>query len=135
MINRCRFVRTDGTRCKITNALSDDGRCLHHDPARADRVQAIRSAGGKARARQQRRVVDSDLTPGPLETIADCARWGAWVALSMSTGVLDWKTAQQTTNAINQVRQSLKDQHEEELEGLRAAVADLRARLESRDAA
>jgi len=49
--------------------------------------------------------------------------------------VLDWKTAQQVSNAINQVRQSVKGQHEEELEGLRAAVADLRARLESRDAA
>ena len=78
---------------------------------------------------QQRRVVDADLTPGPLETIADCTRWGAWVALSMATGVLDRHTAQQTTNAINQVRQSLKDQHEEELAELRTAVADLRTRL------
>ena len=44
---RCRFIRADGTGCRVSFGLRD-GLCLVHDPARKDAARAAAAAGADA---------------------------------------------------------------------------------------
>ena len=113
-VQTCGAPTRDGSPCKISNALSADGRCIWHDPERKARAAELRSRGGKARAQRYIRTVEEGDTPGPLVSMQDAVRWASWTAQSAATGQLDARTAHELVAALREFRGSLE---KAELEG------------------
>lgn len=95
--DRCRALKEDGSRCRITHGISEDGLCLWHDPKRAEQRKAAQKKGGRVFAE---RVRDPVIVPKPIESLDDCVIWTAWTAQAIATGVLDPKRGGEITRAV-----------------------------------
>lgn len=70
---RCTFVRSDGSQCK-GSPKSGATLCFQHNPANAERVREIRSAGGLASTRGNRKtkaVLPEGTPDARLESVRD----------------------------------------------------------------
>ena len=105
---RCTGTKTDGSPCLVTFALSPDGRCLFHDPARADKVRAMRVNGGKA-ARPARRPPNAAplVVPPAPKTFDDAVAYASWLTHAIASGALDPKQGREATQALNSFRTAL----------------------------
>jgi hypothetical protein len=97
-------LRSDGQPCRVSQNLGQDGRCLWHDPARAQEAAATRAKGQRnARAKHQLAVVTKDEMP-PLNTLEDCAEFCAWVAYAVGDGRIAHQVAKEMISAVKERR-------------------------------
>jgi hypothetical protein len=92
----------------VTFGLSPDLRCLFHDPARADKVRAMRVNGGKA-ARPARKSADAapfEVPPAP-KTFDDAVEYASWLTNAVASGKVDPKQAHEAIVALNSFRTAL----------------------------
>jgi hypothetical protein len=127
LMNTCTFTKDDGTRCQVSNGLSDAGLCIWHDPERRQQVAEMRSKGARTanpkRAKHTARTVSAEDAPPAPESLEDCVRWSSWLTVAVTTGVLDARTTKEAVQAIRELRASL------EKRDLEREVADLKRQL------
>lgn len=133
----CQANRKDGSPCRVSFALSDDGLCSAHDPAR----QAMREAAltKSVEVRQQRRIVAKTVLPEGMlrrpKTLDDAVRWSAWSMHACVTGVIDARTAHEVGYLVNAFTASLqKRDMQREIEKLRAELAAAKQQSSRRSA-
>lgn len=130
---RCQATKDDGTRCKVTFGLSDDGLCWHHNPKLADERRRAMKNGGHATAAQRRKVprrvaVPADLpTENPPETPAEAKLWSAWAVWANVLGIIDDRTAREIEYGVRTfLTAHEKAETEEEVAELKRQVAKLK---------
>ncbi len=103
MSEQCQGTTPDGTRCSIRSQISDTGLCVWHDPDRKTEADTLRRKGQAGRTPSRRaevRTVEPKDTPGPLNDLDDLVRWASWVAIAVATGLIDARTARETSYAL-----------------------------------
>ena len=108
----CTFVKPDGSRCRVTFALSPDTQlCAVHDLARAEQLRAARHRGGATRAARQGaakfRSFRADELPPPPETLEDIKAWAGRFTHGVGCGRVDSRTAEVVFDGLKTLRQTL----------------------------
>ena len=104
---QCNYTK-DGKPCRSRIGIDKSGRCFTHSELR-HRVKAReegRRRGGHST--NQRRTVMPHETPPPPETLVDVAAWLKWIAVSVTTGRIDARTAREATAALRELRPTLE---------------------------
>ena len=112
---------------QVVGILSASGRCIHHDPARAEEAEAMHRQAGQSSQAARR---DADVPPPPApKTLEDVIAWHSWVAVALASGQITKATASGTTYNLVSLRAALVSRDlEREVEQLRATVASLKPR-------
>jgi len=99
----CKFIRADGTGCRVSFGLRD-GLCLVHDPARKDAARAAAAAGADAvnaarRAGKYRTLDPQQLGGRPARTRREIEQNIATMAFAGATGTVDPNTLREFVKA------------------------------------
>lgn len=121
----CTATTLEGVRCKQSTSLSPEGLCIWHDSTRREEADAARERGReKNRKPDNIRTASPEQLPGGRpETLDDVVRWASWVAWAAASGVIDARTARETSYALQTLRYGL------EKRDLGREVAELRRQL------
>ena len=124
-------VNAKGEPCSSTLGLGATGLCVVHDPARADKAAATRSAGGRAAAAKKREAATARPAdcPAAPRTLADAVRWSSWAMLAVATGDIDARTGHEIGYLVNAFKAAVEKRDlERQIEELRAELAEARKR-------
>lgn len=121
--------KKDGDPCACQLGLSEDnGLCGFHDPARADAIREIRSAGGKANsriARARRAGLPADLPRGTPKSLADAVKWSSWAIRAVAVNEIDARTGHEIGYLLSQFKGALeKTELVRQIEELKAQLAE-----------
>ena len=108
---RCAGKRADGSQCEAFAVDGGDGYCFSHAPGLAAQRTAARSAGGAARAQQQR-ADRADVLAAPwlgLRTVEDCEAGLAHVAAETLAGRMGAREATAATRTIEILLRQARD--------------------------
>jgi len=126
--DQCQHVKDDGERCGVTFGLSDEGLCIHHDPARRKLVERARSDGGRTTAEKRRKrpkLHDSDLPPLTSHEAAEV--WTDEIGRAAATGRMSAAHANAALRAVKEWREARESgKVSERLESLLDALAEWR---------
>lgn len=112
----CTGTKANGEPCGTTLGLSPAGLCLSHDPERAAAAKAMRAEGGRAAAaakRAKRATIPDDVPPVP-KTLADAAKYFAWLVNAGATGRMDARTVHECSFALKGFETAVKSRDLEE---------------------
>jgi len=105
----CRGVIKDGTRCRTTFGLSEDGLCFSHDPLRAVELAAAQRARSDASGKRKRELRES-LPPGmpkAPKTLDDAVKWSSWALHAVASGIISDRTAHECAVLVTAFRGAL----------------------------
>lgn len=125
---RCQGVKPDGSPCGQTTSVSpSSGYCIWHDSERAEEAKAARERGVEKRTRKSdiRTASPGQLPGGPPDSLEAVCRWASWVAWAAASGVIDARTARETSYALQTLRHGL------EKRDLGRELADLKQQLKA----
>lgn len=128
---QCQGTNADGEPCR-NPVVGPDGWCTAHRPGGESFMSDIGRKGAKATAAKLRGTgtVKTDAIPvaGPLTSMADAARFAAWIPGAVATGQLDPKRADVAVRAIREFRSAFDTAElEREVKELRGLVAEMKA--------
>jgi hypothetical protein len=107
---QCRALKRDGNRCGNRMNLSEDGRCLMHDPARADEASAVRDKGGEVWAQALDALRGKYPPPAaPPSTLEGVATWMEWTIVAAAAHALDDKETRSIAFALEKMRTIIRD--------------------------
>lgn len=125
----CGAPTLDGGTCRQIVGVGGSGRCIHHDPERAEAAADMRRRGGAAAHPPRERKPDDVPPPPEPTTLAGVCVWHSWTATALARGQLDRGTASGLTYCLQQLRGALVSRDLElEVEELRGQVAALKSR-------
>jgi hypothetical protein len=121
----CGAPTLDGGVCRQIVGVTESGRCVHHDPTRAEEAADMRRRGGQAAHTREPKPDDVPPPPEP-KTLAEVIQWHSWTATALARGQIDKGVAGGLTYCLQQLRGALVSRDlEREISDLRAAVATL----------
>jgi hypothetical protein len=124
----CGATTLDGGVCKQIVGVNGSGRCIHHDPDRADEALAARRKGGAATSARDPGPQDVPAPPAP-QTLEGVIAWHCWIAVAFATGQINKATATGLAYNLAGLRAALVSRDlEREVEELRAQVKAMRER-------
>jgi hypothetical protein len=124
----CGAPTLDGGVCKQVVGVNGSGRCIHHDPARADEALAVRRMGAAAASAREPGPEDVPAPPPP-QTLEGVIAWHSWIAVAFATGQINKATATGLAYNLAGLRAALVSRDlEREVEELRAQVKAMRER-------
>ena len=132
LVRHCGHRTSNGERCRQVVGLTGSGRCVHHDPTRAEEAADMRRRGGQMANARERKPED---TPAPAEpkTLADVITWHSWITGAFARGQLNKAECTGLAYNLQQLRAALVSRDlEREVEELRATVKMLRERRSPR---
>ena len=121
----------DGTPCQSPFVDPETGCCASHGPGSAARMRERGRRGAEATAAKNRGkgVVDSELAPGPPQSMADAADIASWGTHAVITGQLDPRVSREVSNMLREYRAARKESD------LDQRVRALEAKATAREAA
>jgi hypothetical protein len=123
----CGAPTETGEPCRQVVGIGNaSGKCIWHDPERAQEALAARTKGGLSAHEREPGPED---TPAPAEpkTLGDVIAWHSWIAGALARGQIDKATATGLAYNLQQLRAALVSRDlEKEVEELRAQIATLR---------